>query len=277
LKNPLIAQADLVAELKGGAQRLQKISQRFLEVANSEKTPSYFAVEAYCTVPSFYNAYSHAVRALGGKDKELMMELEKVAKPIDDKAKEFAQGCIDGALRAETGGTAYDNVVRRWGWRSNPKLEKLANGITQELRKKSPWVEPLDLPRERDILSDHLKGKNLDISSWNQLARARLEAGELGLSRLTYIDALNRDPNSPVLLNGFACVEQKSRKSKGVSGLFRKAGELGSSYAWVNEALLQLKASRLPLAQEAFKKALLGKAFDYDVSLRQNVQELTGP
>jgi Tfp pilus assembly protein PilF len=135
----------------------------------------------------------------------------------------------------------------------------------------------VELRRERDILNDHLRGENLGIASWNELARVRFESGQLGLSRLTYIDALNREPNSAVLLNGYACVEQRSRKSKGVSGLFRKAGELGSSYAWVNEALLQLKADRLPLAQDALKKALLGKAFDDDVSLRQNVQELTGP
>jgi TolA-binding protein/Tfp pilus assembly protein PilF len=278
VNKPLIPQADLVAELKSGATRLQKITQRFLDVANSQKTPAYYAVESYCTVPFFYAAYSKAVRALAGKDKDLQTELEKVAAPIDTKVAEFAQGCIDGAVKTETGGVVYEEVLKKWGWKKDPHLEELANSLTTLLGKNSPWLEPVDLKsKENEIITAHMKGEALDVQSWEQLARIRFQSGQLGLSRLTYMDALNRDPKSGPLLNGYACVEQKSRGAKGVSGLFKRAGELGSGYAWVNEALIQLKANRLPLAQEAFKKALVAKVFDGDLALKQNVQELTGP
>lgn len=277
-KRPFIAQEDLVSELKSGALRLQKVTQLFLDTANSSKTPAFYAVESYCTVPFLYATYSQSVRSLAGRDKELRKELEKVAAPIDAKVKEFAQGCIDGAVRTETSGPVYDEVVRKWGWRQDPKLEGLAISLANALSKNGPWLEQVDLKiKESEIINAHLKGELLEVSSWEQLARLRFKNGQLGLSRLTFMDALNRDPNSGSLLNGYACVELKSRGAKGVSGLFKRAAELGSGYAWVNEGVMQLKANRLPLAQDAFKKAIIAKAFDDNLALKQKVQELTGP
>ncbi len=281
INKPLVAQQDLVAELKTGALRLQKLTEQFISAANSPKTPAYYAVESYCALPFLYASYSQAVRALGVKDKDLQTELEKVASPIDAKVDDFAKGCIDGALSTETGGPLYEEVLKQWGWQKDAKLNLLVSQITVQLEKNGPWLEPLDIKTsESEMINANLKSEALTQApdSWLKLARLRFQSGHLGLSRLTYMDALSREPASGALLNGFACAEQKLEKvQEAVSGLFKHAGTSGSGYAWINEGLIQLRAHRLPLAKEAFQKALLTAAFDSAPKLKQDVKELTGP
>ncbi len=278
MKKPLIPQADVVAELKSGTNRLQKITKDFLDASGSTETPPYYAVEIYCELPILYSTYSQAVMNLAGKDSDLKKELENVVAPINKKVLEFAQGCLKGGSQAESVGPVYQEVMKRWGARQNTHFSETLDSLTKKLESKAPWLEPVDLNlKENDIIVANIKGENKDPQSWLKLARLRFQAGDLALSRLTYVDALNREPTSGALMNGLACVEQKAKTPGNVAGLFQRAADLGSGYALVNLALIHLKASHIDDAKEPLKKAVLLKIFDYDPSLKQEVGELTGP
>jgi tetratricopeptide (TPR) repeat protein len=279
LKKPLIPQKDLVNELKQGVEKLQKVAKDFIDASGSPKTPVPYAVESYCVIPFLYTTYGQAVLKLAKGDHDLENELKKVSGPIFDKAQEFAQGCLEAAEKNNTNGPEYRDVLKAWGWKKDASLDKQVSTILANLEKKSPWSEPLDVNmKESAIIEGHLKDQTIE-KSWLKLARIRFLSKHYGLSRLTYIDALNKDPNSSELLSGLAVVEQKSspNEEQHILALFEKAGDKGSAYAWANAAYIHLKEGRLQKGKEDLKKALMGGAFEGDENFKGQVKELTGP
>jgi len=280
VKNPLILRKDLVTELKMGAERLEEISKRFIDVSNAPTTPTFYSVETYCLLPSLYMSYSKAVLNIAKKDRDLLGELRKITAPLDQKVKEFAQGCLEGAVKNESGGDVYQEVLKKWGWKKDSALDKQVIHVIQDIEKTWPWLERVDLrAKENEIITSHLRGEVVE-QSWLKLARLRLQANKLGLSRLTFIDALSKDPKSFQLANGLAVTEELSGPSDNPSRAsiyFQHAGELGSPFAWVNLALTHLKGGRLEKGKEFLKKADLMRAFDWNEKLKTEVKELTGP
>lgn len=272
-KQPMPRGADLVQRLTKGASRLEQVTKKFLDVASKADTPSSYAVESYCAIPFLYASYSGAVRKLAGQDKEVAAELEKVASPLDEKVQEFVRGCIDRANASEHEGPVFLEIVNKWGWGKDPEIKKRTLTLLKELQNGGPWLEPAHpTTGETEILMNHLKGLS-QRDDWYGLARLRFEKKQYGLSRLTFVDALAKDPNSGILLNGYTCVEQALGVKEGLIPLFEKAGALGSSFAFVNLAIVHLEAGRLEPALQALQKAELGGAFNRAPEIKKLMTE----
>jgi tetratricopeptide (TPR) repeat protein len=277
VRKPIPDRGELVDRIKMGAEKLQTLSTKFLDVAQSSKTPPCVATESYCSVPFLYEAYGKGVGKLAGKDAELEAELTKLRAPVEQKVIEFAQGCISQSEKAECTGPVFQEVVKNWGWKKDEKLASRINVLLESLDNNGPWLEPASnaFKDEADIIRLHMEGKATS-DSWYALARLRLMKKKMGLSRLTIVDALSKESGSGRLLNGLAQVEFKYGTPE-VWALFERAGEKGSAYAWVTLASHHLKSSRFEAGLSALKKALEGGAFKDLPEIKDQVKGLVTP
>ncbi len=262
-RNPLAKSKDLAAKIQGGAQKLEKAIRQFLEVSGDPGTPSFHAFETYCAVPFLYTYYQTGVRSLG-KDQpdELIVELEKIASPLDAKSSEMAEQCLSRTTEAFHDGPMYRKVLQKWGWVRHPTVVAEAKKIRGSLNSLGPWIEPLgDAPSEEQILKSHLDEKATN-DSWYQLARHRMNAKKPGLARLTFLTALSKDPDSGRILNAMALLRQaEGADIQTLDALFKKAAEKGSAMAYANLAQIHINGARLSLTVDALVSAEKGGAF----------------
>jgi tetratricopeptide (TPR) repeat protein len=274
--NPLVKTENLAQAIQGGAQRLEKTIRKFLEVSSDVRTPSYYAFETYCTIPYLYGHYQSGVRKLGdGQPEELKMELEKIASPLDAQSFELANKCLERAMEAKHDGPKFRKVLGQWGWAKNEAAKQAVGEITGLLGGNAPWVAAAPLADdEKTILQNHLQKKE-SADSWYTLAKLRFDRNQIGLSRLTFISTLSREPESPRVLNNLAVIEQMSGLDRNSAvPLFQKAAELGSGQAAANLALIHLGGARLKDGLEQLKAAQEKKVFEKHTDITAAITKL---
>jgi len=278
LRRPIAPHRDLAEKIKRSATALEVIVKKFVDFSTNEKNPLYQAYEAYCTLPLFYRAYGDQLVTLGVKDPELTQELIKIAQPIYQQAKGFADQCIDRSAQVEHDGPIYRKVLDIWGWQHDEDLKQKVDQLTHSLEKDvACWESPNPAyanATEAEIISKHLDSKG-DSHSWYALAFVRWKAKKIGLSRLTLVDLLNKNPQAPEVLQGMACIDE----ARGTSGpeltaLYDRAAQAGSSHGWARLALRHFKGARFPAGLAALKQADKKKAFEGIEALKALVESI---
>lgn len=275
---PLPRGKDLAARLQQGGAKLESLAKSFLQIATSTATPQRYAFEAYCSVPFLYSAYARGMSKLGERvPAEARAELASVAAPIAAKAEELGKECLKRSAEAEHDGPLYRRANETWGWKADAVKARQVSQLVSQLEAKAPWVEPVAVDGdEQAIVALHLKGQ-ASPDSWYALGRARLIAKKPGLARLTFIDALQKAPESSRLLNALAVIEAAEKEPQGLVPQLTRAAKLGSAEASVNLALYHLKAGRLAAGTTALREALERDAFRNDPALTSAVKEVTAP
>jgi tetratricopeptide (TPR) repeat protein len=274
-RNPLPKSGDLASRIKGGGLRLEQTAKRFLDLSSSSSASSDLAFEAYCAVPFLYKAYSQAVQKLATQSpKEVRSEIERIAEPIGAKAEEIAIECLTKSAEAEHDGPMFRRAMGRWGWESKSGVRDRVSELTKSLALHYPWLEPnLVTMTEKEIIEANLKDSGSVEDNWYSLALQRAHKGRLKLAKLTLEDAILKFPHSGKLLNAFAYLRQASDETGGIAQTYERAAAEGSTLAWANLALYQLKGARLLKAQEALKHAYDAKIFDDQPSLKKLVEK----
>ncbi|MBK9294693.1 MAG: tetratricopeptide repeat protein [Oligoflexia bacterium] len=268
---------DFVKKIKEDGIRLQNISKKFLDISGNEKINYFHRYEALCVVPFLYSKYAFAIRLIKGDDAELDKELEKLAQPIDQKSKEFAQSCIDQSYKARHRGPEFEKVLDFYGWQADANMASKANDVLKEFEKKYPLIQKSQNSKEEELTSKILKlngEKKSDKDSWYNLAYIRYTQKKYRLARLTTIDALSKFQKSYELFNLFVAIELKLNTEDNILDLFEDAGEKGSGHGWANAGYLHLKDLRLQDALKNFKLALNKGAFDEEPELKDKIREL---
>jgi|GEM_PF-2905166 len=273
---PLGKTDNLAQSIQQGAQKLEKTIREFLAVSSDARTPSFYAFEAYCTVPFLYQHYQAGIRKLGdGQPDELKVELEKLASPLDAQSYDLANKCLDRAVEAKHDGPTFRKVLSIWGWAKNEQAKKQVDKIIGLLGSNAPWIigSTLNLD-EKAILQAHLQ-KQDTADTWYALAKARFDRNQYGMSRLTLMGTLSKEPNSPRVLNGLSVIEQMSGiERSAAAALFEKALESGSGEAGANLALIHLTGARLKQGLDALEKATDKGAFAKNADIPSAVAEL---
>lgn len=275
-KRPLAKAEGLAARIQGGAARLEKAIRAFLEVSGDPTTPPFHAFESYCSVPFLYSAYQAGIRALGeGQPDELKVELEKLAGPLDGKSSEMADQCLSRAMDGFHDGPVFRKVLKKWGWQKGPALTAQMAKIQGLLGGNAPWMDAAPgTQNEADILKMHLEGQGTP-DTWFTLARTRLDAGKMGLARLTLLASLAKEPNAGRILNTLAVMRQMERADvPTMDALLTKAGEAGSGLAYAGLALIHLNGARLDRALAALDKAESAGAFKDKADIRDALSEI---
>jgi hypothetical protein len=254
-KEVIPKRGDLATRIKKGGDHLEALVRNFVQFANAKETGADDALESYCALPKLYTSYSDAVRSLGEHDAELARELEKVEKPIRDKAQELADQCIKRSQEALHEGKYYRYVNANWGWEKDQDLKKTVQELIASLQPKIPFLPPAASSAiEAELIESHLKG-NDSLQSWYALGLLRKTQGRSLLARLTWVDALAKYPNSGILLNAIASIQysQKALSDRELAALYESAARQGSQEAWVNFAYIQLTHGNLMAAARALR------------------------
>lgn len=270
---PLPPGGDLASRIRGGGQRLEALAKSFLGL--SKKTSVHFAMEGLCSLPFLYSSYARGIAAAGdSQTEEVKGELRKIAEPLVEKSRELAAECLTKSADAEHDGPIYRRVSDTWGWSKEVSLKQKAQRLLVRLERGFPWLEPSPIEAtDKELLDRHTKGEG-SPDTWYALGRARWTAGRPGVARLTFGDALTREPRSGRLLNALACLEYLKKPEAGIGVLFERAGKEGSGPAWANLAYYHLKGGRLELAQASLARALDAGALDGDSEARELAKEV---
>ncbi len=295
-KAPLPPGEGLAARIKGGAKNLESVVKLFMDVSSAEQTPDFYAFEAYCAVPPLYMRYASAVMDLAKGLPEadrgpVEGQLRTIAAPMNDRGMEIAIECVKKSLSAHHHGPLFRAINKQYGWEKDEKTSALVNSIIGQLGSGQPWLDPAkNMGTEPQIIEAHLNKKS-SPDSWYSLAKTRLDKQKWTLSRLTFIDALNKEykdaagtgtlPKSPqfrgAILNALAYIEWKTSNPPGIEKLFEKALNEGSGLAGLNLAFIQLQQMRIDEGVASLKAALDKGALEAFPDLKANVVALVSP
>lgn len=277
-QNPLPNDPNLASQLKRGAANLEQLARAFLKVSHDPKTPENVAVEASCAVPLLYAAYERTLRTLSfNHSGQIADNLNRLANPLVNKAKDFGVQCITRSLDAEHDGPLYREVNQKWGWEWDPIVSERVRKIVTELEKSFPRLdEPQGKSSEAELFKLHLSGLGT-AESWYVLAKQRSDLGQKPLSRLTTSTSLAKYPGSGKLWNLLAVLQWNANETGAISGLLTRAAKSGSSVAVANLALYDLKRGKILTAFDALKEAEKNDLFDENRVLRDLVKEWVKP
>ncbi len=266
----------LAQRIQAGAAKLEKAVREFLELSGDPATPPFHAFETYCSVPFLYTFYQKGIRSLGdNQPDDLKTELEKLAAPLDAKAAEIATQCLSRAMEGYHDGPTFRKVLTSWGWRKEAPVAAAADKLRQLLGGYAPWLETASGgSKEEEILQSHLEEKGT-AESWYSLGRSRMDAGKMGLAKLTLLQTLAKYAGNPATLNTLAVMKQMERADAAtLDASFTKAGEAGSKQAWANVALVHLNGARLEKALAALEAAEKQGAFADKTDLALALSEM---
>lgn len=256
-KNPLLQGKDLATRIKKSGENLENVVKGVLTSIKSSQTPVSFALESYCTLPFLYDSYATAIVQLGSGDLDLLGELKRVAEPIQKKAQDLATECLTKSMDAFHDGKFFRLVNARWGWASDPILDRTVTEVISQLEVGYPYLDPPLVPySQAEIISRHLKDQG-SFETWYTLAVLRANQKRYGLSRLTLADLLSKETHSGLSQNAFAVVNSLifDDPPETLSSLYEAAGKMGSKSAWMNLALIKLRAGKLREARRSLERA----------------------
>ena len=263
INTPMVKEKNLAEKIRKSSEQLEINAKAFLDFAADEKTPLYFALEAYCVVPQLYDVFAKAIlkesniKELTDKEREILeQELRKISAPIAEKAQQLANNCINKVLESAEFGPEASSVNKIWGWEVDVRTANNVRVVSGHLEKFWPMYDRVEeKDSENELIRKHIDG-NDDASSWYALGKQRLDRNETGLAKLTFVDAVARGQIDGNILNALACLTAVQNPNNVSITQLEEAADKGSNAAWLNLAYMCLKAKRLTPGIDALKKTI---------------------
>jgi len=263
VNTPMVKEKNLAEKIRKSSEQLEINAKAFLDFAADEKTPLYFALEAYCVVPQLYDVFAKAIlkesniKELTDKEREILeQELRKISAPIAEKAQQLANNCINKVLESAEFGPEASSVNKIWGWEVDVRTANNVRVVSGHLEKFWPMYDRVEeKDSENELIRKHIDG-NDDASSWYALGKQRLDRNETGLAKLTFVDAVARGQIDGNILNALACLTAVQNPNNVSITQLEEAADKGSNAAWLNLAYMCLKAKRLTPGIDALKKTI---------------------
>ncbi len=255
-KSPLPKKGSMAEKIRKGAEELEKVTQPLIDYSSNPEAPTYFAMEAYCALPFLYQQFAAAVL-----DFNQMELLDSVVKPLRNQAQEFSSQCIQKGTELGHHGPNFEKALSTWGWKADAQQAGVIEKIIQYLDKKLGWLDSVgDLAPEDQILKQHHSSKS-DENSWYTLGVIRFQKNEIGLARLTWVDAYalakKNQWKTGRLMNALAVIEDISGEPEvRLESLYEQAIAQGSVMARFNLAKIHFKAGRLESGAVLLKQAI---------------------